>query len=139
MNIGICSVTKNQAAADFAIGSPGEFILEPVTGLLGLAGLSFWLRFAYGSGGTSIKSFLQTSLDQGVSWVDIACIAFAGVSKTRLLNFTAAPRLTPYAPTDGALADDTAVDGILGDRVRLKNVIVGNYVDSLLVGRIHPR
>jgi len=43
-------------------------------------------------------------------------------------------------PTDGAMSDNTAKSGILGDRVRLKIVSVGTYSGSTqVVARIAAR
>ena len=40
------------------------------------------------------------------------------------------PKTADVMPTDGALADDTSVDGMLGDRFRLKIVSAGTYCGS---------
>lgn len=112
---------------------------EPITGLAGVSEIDVQLRFAYGSGGTTIKAFVQSSLDQGTTWFDLWCMSGATASKTR------ARRLKPdgveQTPTDGALADDTVAIGIvLGDRFRLKLVSTGTYAgNTLLSARIHAR
>jgi hypothetical protein len=43
------------------------------------------------------------------------------------------PRTTPIIPTDGALADDTCVDGVLGDRLRVRVVTTGTYGGSTVL------
>jgi hypothetical protein len=59
----------------------------------------------------------------------------------KLLNFCGlTPKLTAVVPGDGALADDTAIDGLIGDRVRLKVVSTGTYAGStVLSGRMVAR
>lgn len=111
------------------------------TGLDGMTGATVELRLAYGSGGTSGVAYVQTSLDEGTTWVDIASMAFTTASKSRVWNFSGlTPRTTAYTPTDGALADDTAVDGMLGDRLRLKIVTTGTYAgNTILTGRFAAR
>jgi hypothetical protein len=101
------------------------------TGLDGMSGLVMEAIFTYGSGGTSAKAWVQTSLDGGTTWVDIACFAFTTSTANKVATVSArTPVTTVYAPTDGTLGDDTVKDGILGDRVRVKYTTVGTYADS---------
>lgn len=86
--------------------------------------------FTYGSGGTTAKAWVQTSLDGGANWIDIAAFAFLLASKKSLFNLSAlTPKQTPVftAFTDGALADDTSVDGIFGSLLRVKYTTTGTY------------
>ncbi len=88
-------------------------------------------RFVYGSGGTSAKFYLQSSLDNELTWFDVICFAFTNQSK----RFIAAASLgmeeaNPEAIEDGELMNNTARQGVLGDVFRVKYVIVGDYVDS---------
>jgi hypothetical protein len=87
--------------------------------------------FLYGSGGTTVKAWVQTSLDNGVTWVDIMNFAFttaaaSKVSKTSLSAVLAAG----VTPTDGTMADNTILDGLLGDRVRVKWTSTGTYAGA---------
>lgn len=119
---------------DFTITTAGSYVGDWVTGFDGLLALTAQFRLAYGSGGTSIKAYLQTSLDQETTPVDIACVVFGTASEVAALNFSAlTPKLTQVTPSDGALSDDTAVDGIIGDRFRMKLVSVGTYAGSTVV------
>lgn len=87
--------------------------------------------FTYGSGGTSVKAWVQSSADGGTTWHDVACFAFTTANKSRIFNLSARTPVTTIAtPTDGALADDTAVDGLLGDTLRVKYTSVGTYAGS---------
>ncbi|RWP31816.1 hypothetical protein [Mesorhizobium sp.] len=126
---------------DLAITAAGTQVGEWVTELDGMLAALAQLRLAYGSGGTTIRAYVQTSLDGGTTAVDIACALFGAASETAVLNFSAlTPKLTQVTPTDGALADDTAVDGVLGDRLRLKVVSTGTYAGSTVLStRIHAR
>ena len=97
----------------------------------GSKGITAQAIFTYGSSGTSTKAYLQTSLDGGVTWVDIASWAFTTSSSTKIYNLSArTPKTTQVTPTDGSLTDNTAVDGLIGDRIRTKYVTTGTYADS---------
>jgi len=91
-------------------------------------------QFTYGSSGTTAKLYVQTSLDDGDSWFDIACHAFttATAKKISAVCRAVAPASQAFAPTDGTLADDTVVNGVLGDRIRVKLVVVGTYASTSL-------
>lgn len=115
----------------FTITTAGTFTGDWVDDFDGLLALLVHLRFVYGSGGTSVAAYLQTSVDQGNTPIDIASVAFATASENAVLNFSAlTPKTTQVTPSDGALTSDTAVDGILGDRFRVKIVVVGTYAGS---------
>jgi hypothetical protein len=127
---------------DFAITSAGTMVGDWIDGLDGMQAVSLQLTFAWGSGGTAVKAYLQTVLDgDGTTAVDIACVTFGTAGKTVVLNLSGlTPRTTAATPSDGALADDTCLDGILGDRLRLKLVVTGTYGGStVLAGRFVGR
>ncbi len=133
MALGYSSLTTNGSASDLTITAPGTFTCTPITGLTGMQSLGLWYKFVYGSGGTSVRAYKQTCLDGGNTWIDIACRLFTTSNAVGLLNFSAlTPKLTEVVPTDGALDDNTAVDGILGDRCRYKVVVVGTYGGNTL-------
>lgn len=101
--------------------------------LNGAVAAAVQFRLSYGSGGTSIKAYLQTSLDQGSTWIDIACATFTTASANKVVNLSAlTAKTTAATPTDGTLTDDTAVDGILGDRLRVKVTSTGTYANTQL-------
>ena len=115
----------------FAITTAATAVGEWVEDLEGCLSLLAQMRFVYGSGGTNVKAYLQTSVDDGTVPVDIACVVFATSSENAVLNFSAlTPKLTQVTPSDGAMADDTSVDGLLGDRFRVKVVSTGTYAGS---------
>jgi len=83
----------------------------------------------YGSGGTTIKVWVQSSLDGGTTWFDVMNLAFTTASTS--IAGTASPALgkTPVASTDGTLAD-LGINHQLGDRIRLKYTSTGTYGGS---------
>lgn len=102
--------------------------------------LGFQGTFTYTSGGTTCKAFLQTSFDGGVTWCDIACMAFttASLKKVGCISPVIAAA-APATPTDGTLADNTINNGLLGDRVRVKVISTGTYAGTTLTVTVVPR
>lgn len=93
--------------------------------------ITFEAFFAYGSGGTTAKAYVQTSLDGGTTWVDIASFAFTTATATKIsaVNIYTAVAAA-ITPTDATLTDNTILSGVLGDRLRIKLVTVGTYATS---------
>lgn len=86
--------------------------------------------FVYGAGGTSVDAYLQTSID-GVNWIDIANFHFLTTTASAIYNLSSlTAKTTAVVPTDGALAGNTVVDGILGSQFRVKMVTVGTYTGT---------
>ena len=127
--------------ADLAIAAALNAVAQtPVQSLEGMLAATILARFAYGSGGTSARAYVQITPDDGQTWIDVACFAFAQASATRVINLSGLkPKLTPLTPSDGALADDTFVDGILGSAMRVKLVSVGVYSNTVLSVKLSAR
>src|ERR1700756_3717936 len=83
--------------------------------------------FTWGSGGTSVNAYVQTSIDKN-TWVDVISFAqFANVSGN---SFLAAQQsgIAVQSPTDGALPPNTIVTGLLYNLYwRVKYTVVGAY------------
>jgi hypothetical protein len=93
--------------------------------------LAVQANLAYGSGGTTVDAWLQTSIDEGATWIDIANFHFTTASARAVANLSAAtPVTTIYTPDDGSLASNTVKDGILGSVFRVKLTTVGTYAAS---------
>jgi hypothetical protein len=91
-------------------------------------------NFTYGSGGTSVDAYVQSSDDSGLTWYDVAQFHFTTASAIKLYNLTNRTAVTAVAtPTDGALASNTSIDGLLGDRLRVKWSSTGTYVGTSLL------
>ena len=105
-----------------------------ITNLQGINAATFQVRFAYGSGGTQTNVYIQTSIDQGQSWFDIANIEFTTSSGVDVINLSGLDKLTtPTAPTNLALANNTVLDGPMGDRLQACVVSQGTYGGQTLV------
>ena len=93
--------------------------------------LAVQFNFAYGSGGTSADVYLQTSLDSGNTWTDIANFHVTTSAARKAINLNAqTPVTTQVALTDGSISANTAQDGLLGPQFRCKYTIVGTYAGA---------
>jgi len=127
--LNLAITTANTAVAGDTIALPN-----------GARSVNLLAKFTYGSGGTKTTAYVQTSLDGGATWVDIACVTFTTASANKLVNLSGLTALgTVYTPTDGSLTDDTTKDGILGDLLRVKYTTTGTYAATTLVVVAHPR
>ncbi len=130
LNLGDNAITTATAGEVITSGTDGVAYLS---GLGDIAAACLQVNFTYGSsGGTSVKIAIETTLDQGTTWIEVARAAFTTASAEKLFNLSA---LTPKiaAVTPAALTDDTALDGILGDRWRAKKIVVGTYLGNTSV------
>ena len=122
------------AGSDFTITSAATQVGTPLTGFAGINAASFQVRMAYGSGGTNVTVYIQTTLDGGQSWIDIAAVQFTTSGGVEVVNLSALDMVsTPTAPTDGGMTPGTTLDGILGDQFRAKVISTGTYAGGTLV------
>lgn len=105
----------------------------PVTGFFGMKSLLAEGIFVYGSGGTTLKVWVQSSVDGGVTWFDIMNLAFTTASANIAGEVAAELGKTPAAVTDGTLADLGVNQGMLGDRIRLKYTSTGTYAGDTTI------
>jgi hypothetical protein len=110
------------------------------TDLAGIKAATISAQFLYTSGGTTAKVWVQTSLDLGQTWIDVACFAFTTASAHKVINLSGlTPVTTAITPSDGAMADNTYQDGIMGSSWRAKITTTGTYANTTLSVRIEGR
>jgi hypothetical protein len=110
------AVTADVTAGVFALPRTESLTLQAVITVAG--------------GGTTAKAWVQTSFDGGTTWCDIANFAFTTATAQRLYHLTAAAVTSIATPTDGTLADNTAVNGLVGAVVRVKLTTTGTYTGA---------
>ena len=90
-------------------------------------------NFTYGSGGTTALAWVQTSLDGGTTWQDVAFCSFATTSVRQVLNVISTTAvIAPVIGSDGGiggtpLTANTAVSGVFGNWWRVKYATTGTY------------
>lgn len=142
LNLGDSAITAATAAAGTVITSGVDESGATTAYLSGLGDILSALlsvNFVYGAGGTSVKLIIENSIDQGTSWIEVYRAAFTTASGQRLVNLSALTAMaTPYTPA--ALSDDTAKDGIIGDRWRARYISVGTYSGNTSISvRMQPK
>jgi hypothetical protein len=95
--------------------------------------LTVQFALTWGSGGTSVDCYLQTSLDGGTSWVDIANFHGTMSSLISIANFNAQTVVALFSPTDASIASNTVKDGIPGSHLRCKYKSSGTYASTTLI------
>jgi hypothetical protein len=124
LNATITAAAANQLSAVFQLRAGSQANPGNVTAQA---------KFTYGSGGTSVNAYLQTSLDGGTTWIDIANWSLTTASATSVYSLSpATPVTTAYVPTDGTLGANTSKDGIQGNLFRVKWTSVGTYAGTTL-------
>lgn len=94
--------------------------------------LTLQANFIYGSGGTTLDGYVQTTFDGGATWADIAQFHYASVLASLRSGFNLSS-LTPFTTTggktftDGTLAAGTAIDGFIGSMIRFKYASTGTF------------
>jgi hypothetical protein len=85
----------------------------------------------YGSGGTTIDVWVQTSIDGGTNWTDIANFHWTTAGGRLMFTLSSAtPVTTQYTRTDGTFAANTCKDGVLGNMYRAKYTTTGTYASD---------
>lgn len=118
--------------AGLTITAPITQSQTPIYNLEGVTALTLFARLAYGAGGTSVKVDIETSLDDGGVWLPIGRFAFALASASKMLALSGLTQILAAA-TPATLSDDTAIGGVLGDRVRATVTTLGTYSSNTLL------
>ncbi len=137
MTIDVGSITD---LGDFSISAAGVQVGTSIVFSSLISSVTLNARLAYGSGGTTIIGIVQTSLDQGTTWVDIARFDFAVAGLEKVMTLTNASVTSPYtvvstSPINGSggLGSEGTINGILGDRLRVIVTSTGTYTGSTLL------
>ncbi len=115
----ISVAVANQLGPTFAVASDA-------------VGITCVALFNYGSSVTTVKAWVQTSLDDGTTWHDIINFAFttSALDQIAAVNSMGFAGSTAATMTDASLGDDVIDDGLLGDMIRVKYTTTGTYAGT---------
>ena len=97
----------------------------PVTGLGEVGSLNLICAFTAVSGGSTAIVRVQTSLDDGVTWYDIARFDFT--TATAVKRACCDGRAGAAVAALAALGSESKIDGLIGDRLRIEVTTTGTY------------
>ena len=83
--------------------------------------------FVRAAGGTTTDVLVETSFDNGSTWVEIMQFAFLVTTDRKLSSVRRDIAVAGGIDPDGALADDAILDGVIGDRIRAVLTTTGTY------------
>jgi hypothetical protein len=99
-----------------------------------VSSLSVQAVFVRAAGGTDVDVYVQTTIDGGATWIDIIQFHFLTTTATKISSVREATAVAAaIVPTDGTLGNDTIVDGVLGDRLRVKVQTTGTYTGATTI------
>jgi hypothetical protein len=88
----------------------------------------------------SLDLYIQTTLDNEETWCDIMQFSFSVFTARRVQAVNLDTALTANTtPTDGTMSANTILNGLMGNKLRLKYIVVGDYRDSTLAVDVSVR
>lgn len=111
--------------------SAGGVAQSFVDRLDGMSSVTLFVEFDVGSGGTSCSVIVETSLNGGDDWIEIAQFDFTTADARKTANIAATAAAAVAAVT--ALGTEGKRDGVLGDRLRARVTSVGTYAGGTTV------
>lgn len=109
-------------------GSYAGAAVAYAAGLDGLLAATLFCDFTYVGGGTDLQVYVETSLDQAQTWLQVARFDFALESARKVANLSGllSKAVTAYA----ALGAEGVNDGILGPLWRCSYTSTGDYTGA---------
>jgi len=112
-----------------AIGAAGTTDYTVEIPSVGAVQLALFGNFDYGSGGTSVKCYVEGSYDGAVTWVPVANITFTTADDMKVLNVV--PTGIASWDANAVQSDDAAINHI-PPRLRVREVVAGTYAATTL-------
>ena len=122
--------TLLSAAITAALGGK---ISTPILGLRRMKYVALESQFDFGSSGTTTNFWVQTSLDGGTKWIDIANFTYSAASGRKGTSLDTTTRASAITPDSGVLANNALLNGVLGDRLRVAYDSVGDHGGASIV------
>ena len=85
-------------------------------------------NFTADASGSSVDAYVQTTIDAGATWMDIANFHFTTTSAIKYANLSSfTPVTTEGTPTSGGMTANAVQDGVLGPAFRIQYKSAGTY------------
>lgn len=134
INLGDATITTAVSGLVITSGVSSGATVPYIDGLDDMSELSMEFYFGYGSGGSTLNAWLQSSVSQGARWHDVACFSATTATMDRMLSLKRTSDTGLWTPTNGTLANDTVASSIvLGDRLRVLLTTTGTYAGSTIL------
>ncbi len=132
VNVGIYTLVSTGVTTALSAQS-----YTPTLNLDGATAVSLEANFQYGSGGTSLALWAQTSCDGGTTWRDVARFDFTTSTLVQYANLSGltAKAVTTYA----TLASAGVNDGLICNQLRAVITSVGIYANTTVSLRASVR
>ena len=101
------------------------------SGLAGTRAMALESFFDYKASGTTVEGYVQTQIDSGSSWVDIAAFVYSAASGYKVFSLDDTAVTTVYTPTSGGLSANVAKNGIFGHSFRVEYRSFGDHGSGL--------
>ena len=131
-NLGDASVTAAVTDSVITSGTSAAGATQALIDRLeGMTAATIYAEFSYGSGGTTCAVIVQTSINQGSDWIDVARFDFTTANGTKVANLSGL--LSKAVTAVSAISSEGVTDGVLGDRLRCKVTSTGTYAGNTAV------
>lgn len=129
MNLGDVTITTaltDQVITQSSVGGAATTYVD----ISGASSMTVWVNFDQSTSGSTVAAVVQTSLDQGVNWIDI--VRFDFTTADRKAHATVGTFAAGAVTTLAALGSEGVLNNVLGDRVRAKVTSTGTYASTTL-------
>lgn len=103
----------------------------PTVGVDGAKYLTVEAILTVVGGGTTVKVWIQTTLDGGATWIDIMSFAFTNSTASKVSAVSVNTALAAAGtPGSGSLADNTILSGLIGSQLRALYTTTGTFTGA---------
>lgn len=124
-NLGDVAITAAVTDQVITASSIDSVATSYIGNLSDMKSLTVFANFDFGATGTTVAAIIQTSIDQGATWIDI--IRFDFTTADRKAHATVGAFAAGAVTTLAALGSEGKLDNVLGDRIRAKITSTGIY------------
>lgn len=132
-DLGSTSISADVTNSVITLAPDAQGANQAYLTLEGMLAASIEANFVYGSGGSTLKVDIETSLDQGSNWFKVGRFAFAVVGATKAFNLSGLSEKLAAVVASATPSDDVGVSGIFGTRWRASITSTGTYAGNTAI------